>query len=325
MPHSVEALRKLGFERVEQLIGTPRGPLAKRFGRTCSRSGSTRRSASSPSRSSRFSPRCRAARRGLLEPIVTAEAFAHVIGDLAPILPASCAALGKGARRLDCYFHRVDGETQAIRVGTASPSRDPRHLAKLLAARIETIEPGLGIEAMTLVAPLVEPLAPEQRAGLEASAGAAPTLRALVDALANRFGQRACTAPARGERDARALGRAGPAMSQGSAGLGRRPAAPDPHAAPPRAIDVTAMLPDHPPAMFVWRGKRFRVRRPTAPNASTANGGARPASRPSAALCVRDYFQVEVDRGRPLLAFPPRRRREPSDRPMRWFIHGAFA
>jgi len=28
---------------------------------------------------------------------------------------------------------------------------------------------------------------------------------------------------------------------------------------PPEPIDVTAMLPDHPPAMFVWRRKRFRV------------------------------------------------------------------
>src|SRR5690349_23957271 len=41
---------------------------------------------------------------------------------------------------LPIYFHRVDGQTQAIRIGTASPSRDPRHLAKLLAARIERSE-----------------------------------------------------------------------------------------------------------------------------------------------------------------------------------------
>src|SRR3546814_10288326 len=32
-PADVEGLRKLGFERIEQLIGAPRGPLAKRFGR----------------------------------------------------------------------------------------------------------------------------------------------------------------------------------------------------------------------------------------------------------------------------------------------------
>lgn len=33
-PGVVEGLRKLGFERVEQLLGTPRGPLARRFGRS---------------------------------------------------------------------------------------------------------------------------------------------------------------------------------------------------------------------------------------------------------------------------------------------------
>ena len=34
---------------------------------------------------------------------------------------------------------------------------------------------------------------------------------------------------------------------------------------PPQPIQVTAMLPDHPPAMFVWRGKRFRVARADGP------------------------------------------------------------
>src|SRR3546814_2870803 len=73
--------------------------------------------------------------------------------------------LGKGARRLDCYFHRVDGHNQAVRVGTATPARDVQHLAKLLSAKVETVDPGLGIEAMTLVAQLVEPMAPKQGEG----------------------------------------------------------------------------------------------------------------------------------------------------------------
>lgn len=78
--------------------------------------------------------------------------------DLAKDIADQLMQLGKGARRLDCYFHRVDGHVPAIRVGTAPASREPRHLAKLLAAKIETIDPGLGIEAMTLVASLADPL-----------------------------------------------------------------------------------------------------------------------------------------------------------------------
>src|SRR5690606_35688618 len=87
-------------------------------------------------------------------------------------------------------FERVDGQVQAVRIGTAAPTRDERHLAKLLAARIAEVEPGLGIEAMTLACPLDEPLAPSQADGLATGGHRGPDLPALVDALANRFGRR---------------------------------------------------------------------------------------------------------------------------------------
>lgn len=188
-PRIVEELRKLGFERVEQLLTTERAPVARRFALDLYR-GSTRLLAMCPSRSSRFFaeaiPR---ARRRLLEPIATAEAFAQVIGDLAADLAGELVRAAKGARTLDLFFHRVDGHVQAVRVGTATPTRDPRHIAKLLTPRIETGDPGLGIEAMTLVAPLVEPFA-ASRSELDCSGKRGPDLPALVDTLANRFGQR---------------------------------------------------------------------------------------------------------------------------------------
>jgi protein ImuB len=124
-----------------------------------------------------------------MEPIATPEAFAQVIGDLVADVVGQLTCIGKGARRLDCYFHRVDGHNQAIRIGTATASRDAGHLAKLLCAKIETVEPGLGIEAMTLVTPLADALAAQQDEALE-SPRRGPNLASLVDALANRFGPR---------------------------------------------------------------------------------------------------------------------------------------
>ena len=156
-PDVVEGLRKLGLERVEQLVGEPRAPLAKRFGRTLHRRLDQALGFVPEPLEPIFPdqlPRCR---RGFVEPIATADAFNTVIGDLASDIVGQLTRFGKSARRLDCYFHRVDGHAQAIRVGTATPSRDPKHLAKLLSAKVETIDPGLGIEAMTLVTPLVEP------------------------------------------------------------------------------------------------------------------------------------------------------------------------
>jgi protein ImuB len=69
-----------------------------------------------------------------------------------------------GARRLDLAFHRVDGRVERIRRGTARPNRDPRHLAGLLSAKLDTIDPGLGIEDMILAVFAVDPLPPEQLA-----------------------------------------------------------------------------------------------------------------------------------------------------------------
>src|SRR5207244_11352605 len=105
--------------------------------------------------------------------------------DLVPRL----AREGMGARRLDLAFHRVDGRVERIRLGTARPSRDPRHLAALFKERLDTVDPGLGVEDMILAAFAVEPLPPEQiglaghPAGSEAS-GVAP----LLDRLGNRLG-----------------------------------------------------------------------------------------------------------------------------------------
>jgi len=326
-PDVVEGLRKLGFERVEQLIGEPRAPLAKRFGRTLHRRLDQALGFVPEPLEPIFPdqlPRCR---RGFVEPIATADAFNTVIGDLASDIVGQLARLGKGARRLDCYFHRVDGHAQAIRVGTAAPSRDPKHLAKLLSAKVETIDPGLGIEAMTLVTPLVEPMVARQGEGLESLGRRGPDLAALVDALANRFGQarlyrtapNASTMPERSTRTAPAL-----APPDGNAWDDDLPR-PSRMLNPPEPIDVTAMLPDHPPAMFVWRRKRFRVARADGPERLLGEWWREHGHEAGTPLAVRDYYQVETTAGGRYWLFRLGDGESPSTGPMRWFIHGAFA
>lgn len=326
-PGVVDGLRKLGFERIEQLIGTPRAPLAKRFGRTLHRRLDQALGFLPEPIEPVFPdelPRCR---RGFVEPISTADAFAKVIGDLAADVAAQLVRLGKGARRLDCHFHRVDGATQAIRVGTAVPSRDPRHLAKLLAAKIETIDPGLGIEAMTLVVPLAETQGARQAEALEEGRGRAPDLAPLVDALANRFGQgrlyrvapHASAMPERSIVTAPALSAAG-----GTAWHDDLPR-PGRMLDPPEPIDVTAMLPDHPPAMFVWRRKRFRVAQADGPERLHGEWWRDRGIEADQPYIVRDYYQVETVGGGRYWLFRLGDGESPSTGPMRWFIHGAFA
>jgi len=326
-PADVEGLRKLGFERIEQLLGAPRGPLAKRFGRELHRRLDQALGFLPEPIEPIFPEATPRARRGFLEPIATPEAFTRVIGDLAAEIAAQLVALGKGARRLDCYFHRVDGHTQAIRIGTAAPSRDPRHLAKLLSAKVEAIEPGLGIEAMTLVAPLIEGVMPAQGESLERLGQKGPDLAALVDALANRFGHRSLHrmyphASAMPERTVSSVSALGPSV--GTAWHDDLPR-PSRMLTRPEPIDVIALLPDEAPRLFVWRGKRYRVTQGDGPERLHGEWWREHGAEGERPLTVRDYYQVETETGGRYWLFRLGDGEHQATGPMRWFIHGAFA
>lgn len=322
----VEGLRKLGFERVEQLIGTPRAPLARRFGKTLHKRLDQALGFAPEAIEPVFPPTVPRCRRGLLEPIATPEAFAQVTGDLVADLGAQLVAMGHGARRLDLHFHRVDGHLQAIRIGTAAPSRDIAHLAKLLVARLDQVEPGLGIEALTLVAPLTEPLGPSQ-SDLAGAANREADLGALVDALANRFGARSLhrAAPRASGMPERSVARL-PALDQpGDRRWADDLPRPGRLLTPPQEIQVTAMLPDHPPAMFVWKRKRYRVTQADGPERLHGEWWREAGHEADQPYSVRDYFQVEVEGGGRYWLFRLGDGERAATGPMRWFIHGAFA
>jgi len=323
----IEGLRKLGFERIEQLIGTPRGPLAKRFGRVLHRRLDQALGHAPEPIEPVFPEHLPRARRGFMEPIATPEAFAQVIGDLVGDAVDQLGRVGKGARRLDCYFHRVDGQTQVIRVGTAAPSRDPKHLSKLLSAKIEAVEPGLGIEAMTLVVSLIEPMAARQGESLESLGKRGPDLAALVDALANRFGARNLhrLAPQASIMPERSAARSPALDSARGAGWDDDLPRPARMLARPEPIEVIALLPDDAPRLFVWRGKRFRVTQGDGPERLHGEWWRDAGVEGEQPFTVRDYYQVETVSGGRYWLFRAGDGENPSTGSMRWFIHGAFA
>ncbi|MGE5268869.1 MAG: hypothetical protein ACM3JG_04265, partial [Thiohalocapsa sp.] len=104
----------------------------------------------------------RRVRLSFAEPIADPADLALATGRLTQDLVGRLAREGTGARRLDLAFNRVDGRVEHIRLGTARPTRDARHLAALLAAKLESIDPGFGVEDMILAVFTVEELPPEQ-------------------------------------------------------------------------------------------------------------------------------------------------------------------
>ena len=155
-------LHVLGFDRVGDVLAQPRAPLALRFGpelgRRLDQATGQLAEPIEPIRPETLIE----VRRAFAEPIGAAQTVARYIGELAIQLCDALEERGLGARRLDLICQRADSRAQAVRVGTSLPMRDVKRMTRLLCDKIETIDPGFGIEVMTLAATVTEPLLPKQ-------------------------------------------------------------------------------------------------------------------------------------------------------------------
>lgn len=314
-------LRVLGLVRIDDLLRRPRAPLALRFGtdlvRRLDRALGYLPEVFEPVRP----PGAIEVRRVFAEPLLSPESLSHNIGPLTERLSEGLELRGVGARRLDLVCRRVDARDRAIVVGTASPLRDPVRMSRLLRERIEMIDPGFGVEVMTLIAAVVEPLAGRQGAwSAIGGGGEAPDLSDLVDILTVRVGEGRVyrLAPEISEIPERSVARLPPlAPATGGSWPTDRPR-PARLLAPPEPIETLAMLPDHPPAAFTWRGVRRRVRRADGPERIFGEWWRREAEEASS----RDYFRVEDEEGGRWWIY--RAGTGEGEGPHRWFLHGVF-
>jgi len=310
-------LRRLGFEQVGHLARVPRALLARRFGAEPGRRLDQALGAA-PEPLLPLAPETPLQHRvTFLEPLLTAEALTEATGYVLPPLCTAMERAGLGARKLDLLFERVDGAMQAIRIGTARPSRDAAHLTRLLLEHLDRVDPGLGIEAMRAVVPLAEPLRWRQE-----DTGGGGDVSTLVDRLANRLGTELVfrAAPVESDLPERSVRRV-PALS-GQAGATWPEDAPMPTRLldPPRKVEALAALPDHPPIAFTWRRHRHRVRRADGPERIHGEWW----RRDTETRAVRDYFRVEDEIGRRFLLY---REGDGVDRQtggLQWFVQGVF-
>lgn len=318
----VEGLYVLGFERIGDIEDTPKAPLTHRFGpELMRRLDQAMGRAAEPFEPVR-SPELIEVRRAFGEPIGAAETIARYTGKLVDQLCTALEKQGLGARRLDLLFHRVDNRIEAIRVGTAAPVRDARRLTRLLTDRIETVDPGFGIELMTLTATLAEPLRDRQTISslIEPEE---PDISDLIDVISNRLGPSRLYrfAPFESDMPERSVRRvAATAPDDGASWSGDWPR-PSRLLSPPEPIDTMALLPDNPPVWFTWRGVRRRVARADGPERIFGEWWLREAETTS----VRDYFRVEDAGGERFWLFRAGDGEDPATGSHRWFLHGIFA
>ncbi len=178
-PAQVELLERLGLRRVGDLYDLPAGSLARRFGpmvahRLAQALGRAREAISPLTPVPPFVERL-----ALPEPSDAPKAIALGLEALILALCRRLEERGQGARRLVFTLYRADGSLGRLRLGTSRPSRDPQHLKRLFAQRLERVDPGFGVEVMTLAATAAEPLTALQSvlpcaAGLSARGSTVP-------------------------------------------------------------------------------------------------------------------------------------------------------
>jgi len=317
---ALTAAQRFGIERIGDLLPMPRGPLARRLGlKTIERlDQAIGRTAEPITGMIPFEPLV--AERRLLEPIGTAEAIAHVIGDLMDDLVEALRTSGLGARALDCLLQRVDGTEQHIVFGTARATRDPRHLVRLLGLRIDSIDPGLGIEIMRLTATRADALDAIPIAAALGGDARPMDLAPLVDQLSARIGSAALfkLAPIESDVPERALTRISPLESAARWSTWRRPARL--LRCPEQLANVVALLPDHPPRRFSWRGRSHVVVAGDGPERVYGEWWRRDGE----IWAVRDYYQVEDADGGRYWIFRRGDGVESETGDLSWHLHGVF-
>ena len=329
-PIAAQGLRRVGLKRVGDLHAMPRDALARRFGETVARLLDQALDEMPEPLSPLGEVPSRRVRLSFAEPITEPDDLMLATERLTADLVLRLAREGTGARRLDLGFHRVDGRVERINLGTARPSRDPRHLVALFRERLDTIDPGLGIEDMILAAYAIEPLPAEQiglpghTAGNE-TGGIAP----LLDRLGNRLGlaisrlePRESHIPERASvRVPAASPHPNPPPQAGEGMGGGKSPRPIRLFEPPEPVEAFWLLPDDPPFRFLWRRRRHRVTQADGPE-RIADEWWRPGAS-GAADAIRDYYRVEDEEGRRFWLF--RAGFHDGDRKPRWFVHGIFS
>jgi protein ImuB len=324
-PRTVAGLRRVGLRSIGEMARLPRGELASHYGaatllRLDQAQGRAPEAIVWPHPLAPWEERLPFA-----EPIGTPEDLVRALDALARRLCVRLEAAGRGGRHFLARFLRVDDVRPEIAIATALPVRGPAYITKLLTAKLDTVDPGFGVDAITLAATATAPLAPPQGRLGDLAAPQETALAATVDELANRLGERRVwrPAPAGSHIPERAVRRV-PALTkqpdwpddpsrERPARLFRRPV----------PIDVIAPVPDDPPILFRWRGTTHRVRAADGPERIAAEWWRRRGMTGDGEEDpVRDYYRVEDLDGARFWIY--RAGLMGGARTPRWYLHGLF-
>jgi protein ImuB len=259
--------------------------------------------------------------RRLLEPIRHRELLDVVVADLAGDIAQLLEAKGQGARRLELGLWRVDGETAFRPLEFAAATRDPAHIARLFAAKLDDIDAGFGIELVRMRAPWCEVMTIEQ-GDIEAVEAAGISLSACIDRLTVQLGEAAVRRPVPHashipERAQRWRPPLEQRISQEELAFHDRPLK---LLDRPEEIAVLYKAPDGTPKRFSWRGSVHDIVRAEGPERIAPEWW-----RERSTVRLRDYYRVEDREGRRYWIWRHGLFGDGRGEAPQWFLQGLFA
>ena len=320
---TVRLLQRLGLKTLGALMEVPRVALMRRFDRVAEELnplvlldralGRTADPLNAPEDAVRWLARVR-----LAEPVI--DPVPH-LDALAADLCRQMAKAELGARRLRLTIYRVDGEWRSREVALAQASREAVHLVRLMAGKLEGIDPGFGFDLLTLEALRVEPLALHQD-HLDGSRDAGKDVAALLDRLTAKLGPEKVTWSAwvQSHLPERVEGRVKAMAGAPEAAVEVARERPLRLLDPPEEIAVLYAVPEGPPARFRWRRVSYLTARYEGPERVSPEWWRdKPGTR------LRDYYKVEVGDGRRFWLYREGILGDGRGGDPRWFVQGIFA
>ncbi len=312
-------LHKLGFYQIKSFIGMPRTVLRRRFGEDfllrLAQAVGTEAEVLTPLQV----PLPFSERLACLEPIKTKTGIEIAITKMLENLCRRMQAEGKGMRTGTLTGYRIDGKIVQVTVGTSGATHSAGHLSKLFGLKIDQIRPGLGIELFVLEAPKVDSVEIPQEEMWTSTPGLDnKSVMRLLDRVAGKVGPQVIHRflPATRYWPERTVLRAGSISEKPMSNWRLDKPRPTELLKTPAPIEVMAIIPDHPPKFFIYKGVRHLVAKADGPERIEREWWLDQGEH-------RDYYQVEDEQGGRYWLF--RSGHYGGEEKYQWFIHGFFA
>ena len=321
-PEATRTLERLGLKTVGTLAGIERRSLARRFREADNPVDALDRALGRKPEPLTAVPVDRPPRAllKLEEPATHPEAPVQALEPLIPDLVRQLQHRHLGARRLALIGFRVDGSVGVASVATAIPSREPKHLQRLLSDKAAALDPGFGFDAFALEASWTESLSSAQESLVEEPSGTGEVAK-LVDRLTVKLGPDKVRRPRPRESHLPERG------SDWRPAIDKVEKASPPVIQPrpqrmldrPEAIAVVYATPEGVPRRFVWRRAVHDIARVEGPERIAPEWW-----RERSTARLRDYYRVEDQAGRRYWIYREGVIGDGRGGLPEWYIHGLF-